>query len=167
MKIKVENKQDALDLRWVQLALPDPDSEIRPYLRGIKKRSDGNIESTDGYRIHQGPTPEPLDVEEIGVDDVVQIKGGEALYKSAGREYLAAKIDNERYPDTDQFFPSGEPIAAIHINKEYLKDALEMPSNALLNRVIIKVYQESNPHVLVVEDPEGKYTACVMGMSEI
>lgn len=152
-RVIVESKHDALALRWLQMAAVTDKS--RPVLTGMHLR-DGAVEAADGFRVHvvRGML-EPLSEFE---DDVI-IRINDKLYKSGGRVYGAEVVEGN-YPDISSVYPRGKLHAAIPINAEYLRDALEVPTDAACRMVTLKVYEDGP---IVVEAQEGHY-ALVMPM---
>lgn len=161
-QVITREKQDALTLRWLQLATDgskksygNPGYKREP-LSGLHVKN-GKAEAADGYRIHQSVTPEPLE----DFEGIVRVREGKGLHKTPGRVYKAEKVDGV-FPDTRQIFPRGKPQSVIAIKAKYLREALDMPNLNPADMVVIKAYRSSHP--VLVEAQDGKSRALVMPM---
>lgn len=162
--IQVKSKKDALNLRWLQLAVSS-NTTWREAITGIRVKEE-KAEATDGYRIHVGPIPESLN-EFSGEKKGIKVNGGGATYKSPDREYPIQKTSGD-FPETSHIFPKKPPKTVLAINREFLKDALEMPVGKDGNGnpgVILKFYPEEVYDRLIVQTGDGSHQALIMGMS--
>lgn len=144
-QVITKEKRDAVALRWLQLATGTSGT-----LSGIHVNN-GQAESSDGYRIHLAPTPDP--VKDAGI---VRIRDGKTLHKTPGRVYEAEEIEGV-FPDVEQIDPDNhqEPQAVLNCNPKYLREALEMPNNGT---VTLRIYSSTGPFTVTSDE----YKAVIM-----
>lgn len=135
-----KDKQEALELRWLQLAVIR--EETHPVLQCINFEEDRAV-ATDGFRIHIVNKPN----KETGL---LKLNNGKPLHKSP-RE-IKTEEDDGQFPGISRVIPEGEPMLAFGVSRHLLMEALEMPNET--GFVIIKVYGQDKP--IVIEDVPEK-----------
>lgn len=160
-KIRLDDEMDALTLRWLQRAVSKNHS-WRKNITGIKVGKTEAI-ATDGYRIHKGPIPTPL--KEFSGEKVgIRVNQGRLVYKSVDREYPISRLNTD-FPETEHIFPTQPPKTVMAINRNFLKEALEIPIGKNGHPgVILEFYPKGDYDHLVVSTGDGSYKAVIMGM---
>jgi len=156
--IEIKTEKDALNLRWFQKAIKKATHWGKVALGGIFVREDGTTVSSDGYKLHQGPTPPAL---KQFAGKIIRFNKGHTIYKSPNREYPTHEVD-ATFPNTGQVFPNGLPDVAIALDKEYLTDALEMPNGD--SKVILEFFNTEEDGLLVISNEETEHRAVIMYM---
>ena len=158
--IKFETKQQALAAWWLQKASQDSSHKSLHCIH-TNNQTETSI-ATDGFRIHrthhkQADLP----------NGTHQINDNKPLYKSPDRSYTCEHTKG-MYPKTSQVYPQGEPKVRFAINKEYLQEALDMPTTG--PKVHIDVWIVSllgkQTGVVQVTDPDGHFDALIYGMRD-
>lgn len=152
MKIITETKDEALNLRWLQLPVTNRYEGI--LVDAIEAFS------TDGYRIHRAPVPAPLGG--VEPESVLRIRDGKKLHKTGGRAYDAEVVDVNYPPEIATFGPKGPPLVTVAVNRDFLTEALEVPTNDA-GVVHISVWGWMEP--VRVENADESAEALVMPMN--
>ena len=150
--IKFKNKQETRAMRFVQDACSTDPS--RPILTSIRIEN-GKTIAADGYRLHIAPTPETLKEYEGK-----QLKPERRIRVNPQPEEFE-EVEGT-FPDWQQIVPDRLPVYRIALDKNFLADLGNMPSDS---DVLILEFGSPNHPVMAYTNSQGEeYQALIMPM---
>ena len=142
---KLDNKDQAKALKWVQLAASK--DQAREILTGIYI-DNGSTVTADGFRMHIIPTPEPIR-DSISMQDKVIKPVSTITINPTIQEY---EVIEGRFPQWEEIVPSKEPIFRIRLNPKYLAALKDIPTDETDS--ILLEFTDSN-HPVKITGAEG------------
>ena len=113
-------KEESKEIRWIQKAAARDTS--RPILTAVFCNGD-MVATADGYRMHAIPKPECLK----------DVHGAIHAKVPAGDFVAETSEQDGTIPDLAVVMPSNEPVCAIAVKAEYLREALEGQESVVLD----------------------------------
>ena len=154
--MKPRTKEQAATWQWLQKATDDPVYPGRAVLIGVNFTKEEQ-QATDGKRLHIAKD------QWYGNEGIFFINDGKKLNKTP-KDYKAVKVDGQ-YPRVSFVLPKDDPIQTVILNRDYLLDAVSMPSE------YVKLEFRGDTKPLVIRDYDletkkigEKYIAVVMPM---
>ena len=152
---KLDNKEQAKALKWVQLAASKDQS--RPILNGLYINN-GETVGCDGFRLHIIETPEPF-TDSIAVQGKVIQQLNTVALTPRIEEYI--EYEGGDYPAYEQIIPSDKPVFKIAVNKKLLAALAAMPGD---EAIILSFTGDNKPIKVTSGSSDCKAVAVIMPM---
>jgi len=155
--IKFKNTDETRAVRFVQNACET--IERRPILGSIRVEND-KIVASDGWRLHIAPTPETLKEyadKQLKPERRIRVTPQPEEFEEVEGTFPAwREIDNRANAE--------EVVVRIALNKDFLADLKDMPSNS--DGVVFEIRGEEKPVVITPLDGPKGYRAILMPMRQ-